>query len=365
MGLDLNRPGGWPLKGRELIGGPVRTKTRAGTLIRFILGLMQFTDRLPVATLSLPTPYAVGPVNAYVITAEPVTMIDAGVNTVDAENAMKLGFATNGIFMESVKRILVTHGHPDHYGLVPVIQELAGALAYMGKDEVDRISDTKNFWEVRRLLLEAGFPDDVLDGLAERERRAHRMQQAARDGWLPVNDGDVFEFRDFNLVALSLPGHTGGHVGYLEPESGTLFSGDTLVPYQRPDPLLEPILEPEGESPAQRRRSLKQYLESLDRLEKLHLKTVFPGHGPVITNPAETIAYMRDHYVRRLEVVGGCLNGEAKSAFQLATELYPSTNEYHQFLSASEVIAHLDVLVESGSARHEIGDDGVEYFTSA
>lgn len=321
-------------------------------------------EPLPVETLSLPTPYAVGPVNAYVIVADPITMIDAGVNTVDAENALKLGFATKGLFVESVERILVTHGHPDHYGLVPTIKKSSNAKAYMGEAEIARISDTRTFWELGRLLMEAGFPTDLLKDMAERERKLHRVHQVAQLGAEPIKDGDVFEFRDFMLMAIALPGHTGGHLGFLEPATGTLFAGDTLLPHVSPNPLLEPILEPEGELPAQRRKSLKQYLESLDRLEALDLNLVYPGHGPVITNPGETIAYMREHHTRRLDVVGARLDDDGKSAYQVSHELYPNVNGYDHFLAVSEVIAHLDVLVEQGRAFPDVREDGVEYFCS-
>ncbi|HVE77021.1 MAG TPA: MBL fold metallo-hydrolase, partial [Actinomycetota bacterium] len=284
------------------------------------------TAELPIETFSLPTPYAVGPVNAYALVGEPMTMIDAGVNTVDAENALKLGFASKGLFIESVERILITHGHPDHYGLVPVIKEASNAEAFMGQEEIERITDTRVFWELGRLLLEAGFPGELLSDMAERERRLHRVHQVTRLECQGVKEGDAFEFDEYKLLVIDLAGHTGGHLGYYEEQTGTLFGGDTLLPHVSPNPLLEPILEPECEVPSRRRRSLKQYLESLDRLEKLDLKIVYPGHGPAITNPYETISYMREHHARRLEVMQSALDKSGKSAYHVSTELYPNVN---------------------------------------
>lgn len=317
---------------------------------------------LPIETLSLPTPYAVGPVNAYAIVEEPFTLIDAGVNTVDAENALKLGFAAKGLFVESVERILVTHGHPDHYGLIPTIRKISMAKAYMSEDEIARITDDRTRWELGRLLLEAGFPKDLLLDMAERDRRMRRVHQVAQLDCLPIRDGDIFEFSDFMFVAVSLPGHTGGHVGYLEPATGTMFAGDTLLSHISPNALLEPILEPEGEVPTQRRKSLKQYLDSLDRLESLDLKTVYPGHGPVITDPSATIRYMREHHTRRLEVIEQRLIKDGKTAYQISRELYPNADGYDHFLAVSEVIGHLDVLVEQQRAFPQKRTDGMEYF---
>lgn len=316
---------------------------------------------IPVETLSLPTPYEVGPVNAYLITAEPVTMIDAGVNTVDAENALKLGFATKGLFVESVQRVLVTHGHPDHYGLVPTIRKASHATAHMSRYEIERLTDESTVFEMGRLLLEAGFPSDLLKQMANRERQIHRVHTVAQLEAQPVDDGDVFEFSDFLLVAIALPGHTGGHLGYLEPATGTLFAGDTLLPHMSPNP----ITEPEGDSPARRRPSLKQYLDSLDKLESLDLNIVYPGHGPAITDPAAIIRYMREHHQRRLTVVEGTLNGSAKArtAFDIAQTLYPKVNGYDYFLAVSEVLAHLDILIEQERACADKREDGIEYFS--
>lgn len=319
---------------------------------------------MPVETISLPTPFGVGQVNAFVIVAEPMTMIDAGVNTVDAENALKLGFAAKGLFLESVERILVTHGHPDHYGLVPLICNGSGLVqAYMGEHEVERISDVNPGWESSRRLIEAGFPYELLRELSKMERRVHRVHRVAQLRCLPVRDGQVFKFRDFALEAVSLPGHTEGHLGYLEPNERVLFAGDTLLPHLFPNLLLEPMLEPEGESPSRRRHSLKQYLTTLDKLESLDLNCVYPGHGPVITNPDEAIAYMRRHHSQRLDQVTEALSADGSTAYDVSAVLYPRADGYSRLLAVSEAMAHLDVLVEQTRARHEIRENDVEYFS--
>lgn len=321
---------------------------------------MAGTSQLPVETLSLPTPFAVGPVNTYVVTAEPVTMIDAGVNTVDAENALKLGFAAKGLFLETVERILVTHGHPDHYGLVQTVRGISKAQAFMGEEDYARLTDSRMHLEVRRLLQQSGFPAEMLDQMGERMERVERVHQVEALECTPIKEGDVFRFRDFELRAIALPGHTGGHLGYLEPETRTLFAGDTLLPHISPNPLLEP----EGEPPSRRRPSLKQYLESLDLLDTLDLEMVFPGHGPPITDPAANILYMREHHARRLEVVQACLDDRGTTAYEISRLLYPQAREYDYFLALSEVVAHLDVLIEQGRAKQNIRD-GVEFFSKA
>lgn len=337
-----------------------------GLRLADILTAMPLYDALPVETVSLPTPFGVGMVNTYAIVTDPVTMVDAGVNTVAAENALRLGFAAKGLFLEAVERILITHGHPDHCGLVPLICNGTNTTkAYMGVKECERIADTGPAWEYSRRLQEAGFPKDLLRQLAKLERRTQRVHKVAQLRCNPIQEGDVFDCNGFKLHAVALPGHTDGHMGFLEPDTRVLFAGDTLLEHGQRNCLLEPTLEPEGDSPDRRRHSLKQYLETLDRLQEMDLSVVYPGHGPVITRPAETISYMREHHARRLDVIDGCLSPGGTTAFEVSEKLYPGAQAYERFLAVSEVIAHLDVLVSRGRATSAVRDDGVEYFCRA
>ncbi|HVL50643.1 MAG TPA: MBL fold metallo-hydrolase [Actinomycetota bacterium] len=327
---------------------------------------MRLQETLPVETLPLPTPFGVGQVNVFIVAVEPLTLVDAGVNTLAAENALKLGFAAKGLFLESLERILVTHGHPDHYGLVPLICNGGGQVkAYMGAREIERIADTGPVWEWSRRLQEAGFPEILLKELSKLEKRVNRVHKVAQLKCRPIQAGEAFEFRGFTLDAVLLPGHTEGHMGFLERKHGILFAGDTLLPHAYPNPLIEPILEPEGDSPSRSRHSLKHYLETLDLLQSMELRTVYPGHGPVITNPGETISFMRQHHARRLDQVNDCLTAGGVTAFDVSVVLYPAAQSYCRFLAVSEAVAHLDVLVEQGRATNEIRDDGVEYFSRA
>ncbi|MGH9196534.1 MAG: MBL fold metallo-hydrolase, partial [Acidimicrobiia bacterium] len=249
------------------------------------------------------------------------------------------------------------------YGLVPIVRSISKAQAFMGAEDYARLTDSRLHLEIKRLLQQSGFPPEMLDQMGERMRNVERVHKVAAVECTPIKEGDVFQFSDFELKAIALPGHTGGHLGYLEEESGTLFAGDTLLPHISPNPLLEP----EGEPPSRRRPSLKQYLDSLDYLESMDLRMVYPGHGPPITNAKANIRYMREHHHRRLDVIAGSLGSRGPrgtTAYEVSRRLYPDAQEYNYFLALSEVVAHLDVLVQLGRAKQEVRD-GVEFFVEA
>jgi glyoxylase-like metal-dependent hydrolase (beta-lactamase superfamily II) len=308
----------------------------------------------------MPTPYAVGPVNAYLIEAEPLTLVDAGINTPAAHNALVIALSSAGYFLESIQRVLVTHAHPDHYGLVHVIQESSGATVYFPQREIERVRDRQMLFEVGRLLLEAGMPLELLFKM-DQERKNDPRPMVKHDEVIPVGDGDRFELEtsegEFELEAMDMPGHTGGHMVYVERASDTMFAGDQLLPDVSPNPLLEPSLDEPGE----RRRSLREYLESLEKMAALELTLAYPGHGDPITDPGALIARTIEHHEKRKANVAGHLGREGKSPYELAGEIYPKVTGYDVFLGVSEVVAHLDLVVEDGDAIVD-ERDGVTYY---
>ncbi|HVF52911.1 MAG TPA: MBL fold metallo-hydrolase [Actinomycetota bacterium] len=319
---------------------------------------------VPVYTITMPTPYAVGPVNAYLIEAEPLTLIDAGINTPQAQNAMLVALAAAGYFPESIERVLITHAHPDHYGLLHMLQERSGATVFFPEREIARVRDSQMLFEVGRLLLEAGMPIDLLFKM-DQQRREGPRSKLKHDEVVAVTHGDTFAFmdddgREFELEAHLMPGHTGGHVVYLEPESRTLFAGDQLLPETSPNPLLEASLDEPGE----RRRSLKEYMRSLERMDEMGLKLVYPGHGGVVSDPGALITSTIEHHHKRKAVVASFLGPEGKTPYEVACEVFPNVEGYDSFLAVSEVVAHLDLVVEDGDAVVE-AREGVTYYSAA
>ena len=318
---------------------------------------------MKVHRIVMPTPYAVGPVNAYLIDAEPVTLVDAGINMPVAQNALLLGLEQAGVFPESIERILITHAHPDHYGLVGFLQERSGATVYFPKREIARVRDRQMLFEVGRLLMEAGMPLELLFKM-DQQRKQGPKPGIDHDVVVPIDEGDRFEFSSadgsFELITLHMPGHTGGHVVFHDPASGVLFAGDQLLPEVSPNPLLEPSLDEPGE----RRRSLKEYLASLDRMGGLGLQLAYPGHGDPVTDPKELIESTIEHHLKRKVQVAGFLTDEPRTVYDIATEVYPNVRDYDVFLAVSEVVAHLDLVVEDGDAVVEMSE-GVTLYRRA
>jgi glyoxylase-like metal-dependent hydrolase (beta-lactamase superfamily II) len=254
--------------------------------------------------------------------------------------------------------VLITHAHPDHYGLVHVLQELSGATIYFPEREIARVRDRQMLFEVGRLLVEAGMPLELLFKMDQERKKDRARPRMSHDEVVPVKHGDRFWFKThdggFELEAHLSPGHTGGHVVYLERGTHTLFAGDQLLPNVSPNPLLEASLDEPGE----RRRSLKEYLRSLEKMAAMDLHVAWPGHGDLVTDPRSLIARTIEHHLERKQKVAEHLTAEPKSPYEISREIYPDVRGYDSFLAVSEVVAHLDLVVEDGDARIEV-DEGV------
>ena len=312
-------------------------------------------SELPVHRIEIPTPYAIGPVNAYLIHAEPLTLIDAGINTPEGKAALIAGFSAAGFRPDELDRIVITHAHPDHYGLVSTLQEMSEATVYFPAREIARVRDRQMLFEVGRLLIQAGMPLELLFKMDQERKKGPRPRMQHEEVVL-VNDKDRFEFDEgFELVGHFMPGHSGGHFVYLENETKTLFAGDQLLPNTSPNPLLEPSLDEPGE----RRRSLREYLDSLEEMATMGLRLVYPGHGDPVRDPNALIERTIEHHIKRKAEVASHLGAEPKSPYEIASEIYPDVSGYDSFLSVSEVVAHLDLVVEDGAAVTTEDESGV------
>ena len=318
--------------------------------------MSSYSDGLRFERIVVPTPYKVGPANVYLFPADPITLFDCGPNTHATENALVLGLAQHGLHVEQIARVVISHGHPDHYGLAPRIREVSGAEILIGELDAAKLEGNSMLLATGKLLLEEGMPMEELVDMGERERGLGDLRPTIGDLSL-LRGGERLEFEGFELEVMHLPGHTAGHICMFHRPSGSLFAGDTLLLHISPNPLLEP----DPADPTERRRSLLEYIQSLDVLASLPLSRVFPGHGPVIDDPRGLIDEMRRHHRERADDLAGMLTEDGRTAWQLANQLFANLEGFDNFLAVSEVMAHIDLLVEQGRAE-PVEREGVTYY---
>lgn len=294
---------------------------------------------MQVHRVELPTPFPVGPVNAYLLLGTPLTLVDTGPKTDAAQAALDAGVAAAGHRLEDIRRIILTHGHSDHFGNAAWVRARSGAeiLAH----PADRPKFAGERWvnePLRRHFLAAGLPESFLETFRERIRGLRHLFDAVPE-FQPLQDGDTVPLDGDGLRVLYCPGHSIGHI-CLYHEDGVLVAGDLLLEEISPNPLVE--FDARGE----RIPTLPQYLHSLRRVLLLNCDLAYPGHGGPIANPSARIRELIGHHEQRKEEIHKRLGRQGKTLVALCRELYQNLDDLNLMLALSEVVGHLDLLAE-------------------
>lgn len=317
--------------------------------------LAPLADALPDGVLhaELPTPFPVGPVNCWLFPDGPVTLVDPGMVWDDSVPRVEKLLAEAGLHLPDVERIVVTHGHPDHFGLAGHLARTSGARILCGTEERSKLLSSHDRPRFGDLLGRLGIPAEMRATWPELYAGMRDLIDTPDEGALvDVDDGELLSLGNRLFDAHVTPGHATGHLSLFEAETGVLVSGDHLLPRITPNPVLEP-----DNVTGERRRSLVEYLDSLDRFVALDPTVILPGHGPAFHDVGALVATMRVHHDRRAERVLELVRelGEP-TPFDLATAMFPSLEGFGVMLGVSEAVGHLDLLVDDGVVTEH--DDG-------
>ena len=308
---------------------------------------------LGVHRIAIPIPFAAagGPVNVYAVEARGggLVLFDAGLGSDEAQAALAAGLARLGRRLDEVERIVVSHGHVDHFGAARFVQERAGRdlPVHVHAADAPKVLEGGRGFAVERPayaahLARLGVPAEVEAAVARSAGRtfalARRLAEVA-----PLAEGDVIEGRAVRLEVLHLPGHTPGLVALHEPRRRLLLPADHLLERISPNPLIE--LDPDG---VQRFRPLRAYLASLARTRALAVDLVLPGHGAPFAGHAAVIDGLLGFYGKRQARLAALLAGGPRTAWELCAALFPAAHPSDAFLTVSETVANLEVLEDRG-----------------
>src|SRR5262249_6253980 len=157
--------------------------------------------------------------------------------------------------------------------------------------------------------------------------------------------GDLLRLRDRTLRVLHRPGHSPSDTVFLDESRSTLFAGDHLIEHISSNPLLaRPLGARSGGD--DRPPALLSYLSSLERTRALEL--VLPGHGRPVLDHASLIDERLRLHRRRAERIYRVIAGDPRTAYEIAQELWGNVAVTQAYLTLSEVLGHVDVLLEEG-----------------
>jgi glyoxylase-like metal-dependent hydrolase (beta-lactamase superfamily II) len=291
--------------------------------------------------LSIPTPFQIGPVNAYLAGR---TIIDPGPDSEKGWSTLLDELDARDLTPGDVEQVLITHPHPDHFGLAaklrahgakvvasdtaaPILEDFVGRLHYEQRYFMD-------FFE--RCGMDRTTAKTVTDLPG-----AFLEYAPSVDVDRTVEAGDTLVVADTAITVDAVDGHASGEVIF-EYESGdkrVALVGDNVLPEITPNPFLLPPEKPDGERP----HVLPAYNRSLDRLREAGFDRFLPWHRDRIADPHERISEIRNAHERRTKEVAALLD-RPMTPVEIMDELFGDLPATEAFSGMSEAVGHLDVL---------------------
>jgi glyoxylase-like metal-dependent hydrolase (beta-lactamase superfamily II) len=338
----------------------VTTPDRRATSAEDALALAQ---RAGIHRIALPTPFLVGRVNCYLIEDEPLTLIDTGPNSGKSLDDLERALAGHGRRIEDLELIVLTHQHMDHLGLLEILARRSGAEVasfhllgpYLADFSRSAAADDEFAQTVMR---RHGVPDDlatVLGSLAAAFRAFGSSGHVSRE----LRDGDELRFRDRTLKVHHRPGHSPSDTIFSDDDREMLIAGDHLLANISSNPLVSRPLAGGADQP--RPRALLQYIDSMRLTRELPARLVLSGHGDPILEHAELIDERLRMHRRRADRIVHILDAQPLTAYEIALRMWGNVAVTQAYLTLSEVLGHLDLLVESGQVA-ERDRDGIAVF---
>jgi glyoxylase-like metal-dependent hydrolase (beta-lactamase superfamily II) len=296
---------------------------------------------------SIPVPIPNNPLRYVLVYA---LETDKGPYIVDA------GLSTAGFAIADVQGVLVTHIHPDHYGLAGRVREASGAWVALHPADARllraRYVDPADLLaEMNRMLRRTGAPPEEITTLAEASMPVRAFVSPGEPDVL-IEDGDKPEVPGWDLRAIWTPGHSPGHLCFYEPGNRLMLSGDHVLPRITPNIAFHPQA---GANP------LGDFLASLDKLRAFDTDEVLPAHEHRFTDLEGRLRELEAHHEARFAEAIVAIRSGATTSWEIAAHLtwsrpWDQIQGFMRRAAVGETMAHLYLLQQRGLMREVPGE---------
>ena len=290
-------------------------------------------------------------------------LVDSGWNTDKSFTTLHNYLVKIGMSFGDISQILVTHVHPDHYGMAGRIKKLSGATIAMhhlekGFIEPRYVQMEELLQQTDRLLIANGVPRDFTDSLRDATVGLEQYIVPTFPD-ITLHDGETITTGKFTFRVIWTPGHSSGHICLYEPEQKILLSGDHILPKITPNISVNPqaIENPLG-----------RYIKSLQEIKQLDVKLTLPGHDRPFTHLIPRIdEIIRHHGHRNMEILEA-IGFRTKTAYQIAQQItwgdhntWRDLPPFHQRMAIFETLAHLEMMAAENRVD-KLPRNGIIYY---
>jgi glyoxylase-like metal-dependent hydrolase (beta-lactamase superfamily II) len=277
-------------------------------------------------------------------------LVDSGLKHSSCLDSLRQQLAALNVSPRDIKWLLITHFHPDHFGLAAEIKAMSDARIVMHRLD----------WNVLRIIKAAkGLSGETISqwltslGILPHELDGYDRVFEFGTALFPAEvepdlllDGEEQPVGDMGLRAILTPGHTPGHICVYDEGKKLLFSGDHVLTGITTH-ITPGILSDDDQ--------LGRYLEALEKVRALDVQMVLPAHENPFERLGERVGQLLEHHERRLEQVLDPIRHDASSARRIASQvqwvvgLWEQMDGINKLLAIQETLAHLRLLQERGA----------------
>ncbi len=300
-------------------------------------------------------------------------LIDAGLNFMDWKKKFFTSLKKCGLTIKDIDYCIITHEHIDHIGLIKTLKHKNPNMQILMHKITHELikwdTEVKNEAEVKRIAVEIadrmkeyGMSEEQGEKIVHFYTNWRKMTPYHKPDRI-LHDNDEILFDSNKLKIIWTPGHAAGHICIFDVNNRYLFSGDHILSRITPHIgsfMLNPLLKKEYDLT----NILDYYLNSLDKIDRLNSKIIFPAHQEVIYNPHERILEIKKHHDTRLYEISSIIKNNPLTPFRISQLHFgEELSGINTLLGISEVISHLIYLESQGKVKR-LEKNGKIYFLS-
>jgi glyoxylase-like metal-dependent hydrolase (beta-lactamase superfamily II) len=305
----------------------------------------------------MPLPWPPWTVNSYVIENSSLTLIDTGPGTNEALEFLENSLEDLGYSLKEIERIIITHGHIDHYGLGTIITRFSSAQVFVHPYEKDRLlCRMDRYWKQSQKKFlsffdELDLPEEVLRHFQNLIGQYNHLAPPFQANQIrELSNRQKIPFDRFSLEVIHLPGHSPGHIALCESRKKFIFSGDLLLLKNLPSP----IVDLDWGSPWSKYKGMVVLIDSIRKLENLKAQQVLPGHWEPFDQTGYFVGQLLRGYDQFQEEILSLVGREEKTVYELTREAYAGMSDMAMFNYLPEVFGSLCLLISQGRLVAEI-----------